>query len=126
MADKASEYDKSFVEINIQFDIDREIEFKSILNKKFGCKEKIEEAEAEAEDQIEFLEADFLRRAQEVRIFRKTSMAANAAPILAQALVRKVKKRLGSVEVSDIRTPTILPDCTAKHAVCFVICYYVN
>eukprot|EP00794_Sanderia_malayensis_P007045 gene7045-7836_t len=96
MAEKSSDYDKSIIDIKIKFDKERTTEFENILRKQFGSKLSLPNSNKEDDslDKIEYLEADFSQRANEIKTFRKGAQCAASAPILTQALVKKAKKRL--------------------------------
>ncbi len=102
MAEKFADYDKSVIDIKINFDEDREREFKTILKRQFGNKRNPSEEEDEIISRLHSLEHDFSRRADELRKFRKASQGATSAPILTQAHVRKAKKRLNNSVVRRI------------------------
>ena len=93
-------YTKSSIDIQIRFDEDREREFKEILDEMFVVnKNKLDNDEGEIANKTCLMEADFNRRAAEIRWFTRQSKCAANSPLLNQAMVRRTKRALNATQV---------------------------
>ena len=105
-------YQKSVVDLSINFDKNKEREFGSILDKQYGRYRNVngsgKKLSREESLQIKpsvlskYLHADFVNRKNEIQRFRRQSQCAVTAPILTQALVKKTRKFLDKSQVSKI------------------------